>query len=178
MEQAETIIRGIQNGLLQWYDFHLDSAMLYIGNPEDSLAEMLSDRAARLVCASCVQICDKTWRQSYEKQFDYIISVESLERETNPIEVLRSLGELLQPNGRMLLGMNNRLGIRYFCGDRDPYTERNFDGIENYRRAYAKKEDVFQGRMYSQAEWKDMLHNTGWDSHRFYSVLSDLHNHN
>lgn len=176
MEQAEVIIRGIQNGLLQWYDFHSDSTVLYMGKAEDPLAEMLADRAARLVCAVCGQIYDETWRHNYKKQFDYIILIESLEREKNPIEVLRNLKEVLQPDGRMLLGVNNRFGIRYFCGDRDPYTGRSFDGIENYRRAYFRKEDIFYGRMYSQAEWKEMLRNTGWDSHRFYSVLSDLHN--
>lgn len=176
MDQADAIIREIQNGLLQWYNFTPDSMMLYIGKPEDAIAEMLTVYSAQLICKSCAEICDEIWQQGHEEYFDYIISIEALEREAEPLLSLQSFRKLLKSDGRLLLGMNNRLGIKYFCGDRDPYTERNFDGIENYRRAYAKKEDVFQGRMYSQAEMKKMLAEAGWDSCRFYSVLSDLRN--
>ena len=40
--------------------------------------------------------------------------------------------------------------------------------------AYGKKEDVFRGRMYSQAEVRSMLQEAGFSSLKFYSVLPDL----
>ena len=64
--------------------------------------------------------------------------------------------------------------IRYFCGDRDPYTDRNFDGIENYRRYFVKKEDVLTGREYNRAELEMLLDAAGWTNRKFYSVFPDL----
>ena len=52
MEQAQKIIRGIQRGLLQWYDFKPDSMILYTGSEEDAIAEMLRERAGALICVS------------------------------------------------------------------------------------------------------------------------------
>lgn len=176
MEQAQEIIRGIQSGLLQWYDFKPNSTILYIGREVDAIAEMLRERAEVLICVSCETAVKESWRQTYGNRFDYIISVAALERQLHPKRVLAGFRRLLKADGKLLLGMNNRLGIKYFCGDRDPYTERSFDGVEGYRRAYAKKEDTFQGRMYSQAELKEMLRDAGWEECRFYAVLSDLEN--
>ena len=196
----EELIREIQKGLLQWYDFKMNATVLYIstkiadgmetveaalengkkdiqaGTVTDTLAQMLKECSLHLLCASVEQICDRKWQQTHRETFDYIISIEALERQLNLEKILRIWRGLLKPDGRLLLGMNNRFGIRYFCGDRDPYTERNFDGIEGYRRAYSKKEDTFQGRMYDQAEIVRILRNAGWDFFRFYSVFPDLKN--
>ena len=188
MMEPETLIREIQKGLLQWYDFvpvtGRDGGMaserkpyiLYIGNEKDSMAEMFVQLHFQVICVSCEQTSDVNWQQDWEENFDYIISIKTLEQQSSPERFLAIWRKLLKPQGRMLLGMNNRFGIRYFCGDRDPYTGRNFDGIENYRRAYFNKEDTFQGSMYSCAEIKQMLQDNGWFSIRFFSVFPDLEN--
>lgn len=179
MTQSEELIRGMQKGLLQWFDFAKAAGkgcVLYTGHRGEPLAELLEEQDLQAVCVSCEQTQEEVWQQEWEGKFDYIISVEALERQPDPGKLLKAWKRLLKPEGCMLLGMNNRFGIKYFCGDRDPYTERNFDGIENYRRAYVKKEDGFQGRMYSRWELERMLRTGGWEHFRFYSVFSDLRN--
>lgn len=191
MIQPEMLIREIQKGLLHWYDFAPAAGatrdillsenkphILYIGRPEEPIAELLIDRLCQVTCAPCGQTIEESWQQNRTAGFDYIISIETLEQQLVPEQFLAAWRKLIKPQGCLLLGMNNRFGIRYFCGDRDPYTQRNFDGIENYRRAYSKKEDVFQGRMYNHAEIRKMLQNTGWNFSCFFSVLPDLKNPN
>ena len=53
---------------------------------------------------------------------------------------------------KLLLGTDNRLGVRYFCGDRDPFTERNFDGVENYLCVNPEDMKQLKGRAYAKAE--------------------------
>lgn len=175
-DQTQELINGIKCGLLQWYDFEQDAKVLYIGDSKDALAKMLIDKSFAVVCAPVEQSCNTEWTQEYKGGFDYLIAVEALECTENPEQVLQNWRSLLKEEGRLLLGMNNRFGIRYFCGDRDPYTGRNFDGIEGYRRAYDKKEDVFRGRCYSRNEMEKMLRAAGWNFFRFFSVLPDLQN--
>lgn len=176
MQTEEEIVREIQKGLLRWYDFRPNSCVLYTGTMEDSLAVELSENQLELFCVSLTETGIEEWQIRHKNRFDYIVSMEDLETQSQPQKFLKDWRNLLKPNGRMLLGMNNRLGLRYFCGDRDRYTDRNFDGVENYRRAYGKKEDTFLGRMYSQSEIKNMLHQGGWEAYQFFSVLSDLNN--
>lgn len=176
MNQSQELIKGIQRGLLQWYDFQPDSMILYIGNKEDAIAEMLDEKQLFLVCVSIEESCNTDWQQRNKERFDCLVSIETLEYQMHLEDILRSWHTLIKKNGRLLLGMNNRLGIRYFCGDRDPYTKRNFDGIENYRQAYEKGEDVFCGRCYSRQEIFTLLEKTGWLTPQFFSVIPDLKN--
>jgi len=110
------------------------------------------------------------------KKYGAIILGEYLEKSENPVSILQAAKASLMDGGRILLCLNNRLGIRYFCGDRDIYTERNFDGLDNYRRAYASQSDEFRGRTYAKSEIVSMLKRAGIEYSKFYSVLTDLDN--
>lgn len=176
MEQAQELINGIQKGLLQWYAFKAGGAALYIGAPDSPLAQMLSEKKLAVTCMYPDGVSEKSWQQANERRFDYIICIEALETQQEPSVFLEIFYRILKKDGKMLLGMNNRLGLRYFCGDRDQYTNRCFDSVEGYKRTYTKKEDTFKGRSYSMAEIRKMLMDTEWKNFRFYSVFSDLTN--
>lgn len=169
-------IREIQKGLLRWYTFREGSRILYIGKETDALAEFLSASTGCIVCAEWQETLSLDWQGKNGGAFDYLVSIGELEKSQRPVEVLSVWKGLLKPNGCMLLGMNNRLGLRYFCGDRDPYTGRSMDSIEDYKRAYVTKADPFRGKTYDQAALKKMLRESGLESFRFFSVLSDLKN--
>lgn len=176
-EREKELLREIPKALLCWYNFRYDSKILYIGK-EDSYAEVLQGYTNQIIYATCTQVLEKDWQKQFKEYFDYVACIEMIEQEVCPTEIFALIRKILKPDGILLLGMNNRLGLRYFCGDRDVYTGRNFDGIENYRRAYVKKEDVFCGRMYAKEELQKMLLAAGWkkEETQFFSVLTDLHN--
>ena len=67
---------------------------------------------------------------------------------------------LLDDDGILLLAANNKLGIRYFCGDSNPVTDKVMD---------------FAG-LYSKSGLKELLRNAGFAKIRFYSVFSVIDN--
>ena len=169
-------IREIQKSLLRWYAFREGGRILYIGNKTDALAEFLSASAGDTVCLAWQETLLPDWQETNRGAYDYLVSVADLEQSTQPQNVLAAWKALLKPDGRMLLGMNNRLGLRYFCGDRDTYTGRSMDSIEDYKRAYVSKADPFLGRTYDMDALKAMLLEAGLEQFRFFCVLPDLKN--
>ena len=122
-------------GLLQWYPFIPGKkAVLIAGDESGPLSASHSTR--EVFCAFLTGLGLKVDIASYqsipEAGYDYVICDRVLERAEAPGEVLGKISRLLEDDGILLLYMNNRFGIRYFCGDRDPYTWTIFDGIENY----------------------------------------------
>lgn len=176
MKQAQELVNEIQKGLLQWYDFKESGNVLYVGDENTPLAQMLLEKKLKVICVLAEVILDENWQQWYDEYFDYIICIEALEKELIPRVFLELFHRLLKRNGMLLLGMNNRMGIRYFCGDRDIHTNRCFDSIEGYKVAYTQKEEIFKGRSYSMAELRELLKDAGWNKFCFYSVFSDLKN--
>ena len=170
----EQIVKDMRMGLLSWYQFKPDSDILYISDQKDYLYEMLKQQNQE------VQI--KTYREAgkeeFQKQragtFNYIIANQILEKIENPIEELKVWNRLLNKDGKILLGADNRLGIRFFCGDRDPYTERSFDGIENYCKLTNADKKYVTGHNYSKKELEDMLQEASISNFKFYSVFPNL----
>lgn len=173
-KKAEQQIRKMATGLLAWYDFMPGTKVLFVGDDSHALLDMLRDRQLGVIQCCLEDLNNAVWCDSYKGNFDYVIAVKELEKTTQPVDVLKVLSSLLNDSGRLLLGMNNRLGVRYFCGDRDCYTDHIFDGIEGYRGVCQKPEDEFDGRMYSHYELAFIVAEAGFTKNQFFSVWPDL----
>lgn len=177
--QTEELIRELPKGLIKWYKFHKGSRALYVADNRDfcePLAEALEE-SGLIVDITDIRSLDEAVSKAEQKSgifYDYIVLAGVLERSRNPEAVLHILRNRLTLTGKLLLGMDNRLGIRYFCGDRDAFTERNFDGIENYARINMADRSQLDGRAYAKAEIVQMLESAGFYQHRFYSVMPEL----
>lgn len=178
MADVSSIIRRVQAGILSWYGFRNDQSVLYVGGEEEPVYEYLTRLQGERKIKTVTRISPASSADFHKlaQKYDYAISIAALEKTKDISAIIGQMSKALCRGGHLLLGMNNRLGIRYFCGDRDIYTQRNFDGIENYRRAYAKETDTFYGRMYDFAEIRSMLQDAGWsdDDMVSYSVYSGL----
>lgn len=194
--EPRNVIHELPKGLLWWYEFHKGGRALFVtgGDPAcEVLAEALAECGLAVDCAGADELVsvggegkeqNLQGQAAQEKQetegeeaaarYDVIVLAGALERSQAPAKLLKILYGMLSPKGRLILGADNRLGIRYFCGDRDVFTGRNFDGIENYVRINAADMGQLKGRAYARAELKQMLKAAGFSQYRFYSVLPGL----
>ncbi|AOZ97304.1 adenylyltransferase/cytidyltransferase family protein [Butyrivibrio hungatei] len=175
MSVAEQITRELPTAILRWYPFPKDCEIAYIGE-EDAIFNMLT-----ISKQTKVTLIQKNSHGEYEldddsRQYDYFVCIQEIEKLREPDKLLKDVKKHLKNTGKLLLGMNNALGIRYFCGDRDIYTNRNFDSIEDYYRAYSNPDDNFDGKMFSKSQIETMLDESGFDRRKAYSVFSDLQN--
>ena len=168
MQIQEKLIDELKTSILAWYPFAPDATIIYVGEG-DTIYDMLAEKYPGHV--SRVALNDEI-----EGKSDYIVCIRYAEEAEDVPSFFSGLKLHLNPGGQLILGMNNRLGIRYFCGDRDFYTERNFDGIEDYHKACLISEDRFVGRTYDKAQLSEMLNNSGFEDQKYYSVFSDLDN--
>lgn len=175
--QAEKLTRELPKGLIKWYAFRKDSRALFVRGGIEScevLAEALEESGLKVDSISLEELTNREDDEGIICEYEYIVLAGALERSKEPECVLRKLRCMLSPTGRLLIGADNRLGLRYFCGDRDVFTERNFDSIENYKRVSAYDRGKMKGRAYSKAELVRMLETAGLSEYRFYSVLPGL----
>ena len=160
---GKKLVEALPTALIRWYPFKKGCRALLLG--EGNMIGCVLRNAFQMdVVVTRVERLEEV-----AGPFDYVVAIGTLEQAVNPLVVLAGVRQLLAEDGVLLLGMNNRLGLRYFCGDRDLYTDRSFDGIEGYRQ-----EKSSLGRMYSRAEMESMLSASGWLQRKFYSVLPNL----
>lgn len=172
MRDCEAIVKEFSQGIFVWYDFKPECRILYLysGQEDAAIRTFLESKGA----VKSYNISEGAIDQSGQEQYDYIVGIDVLEESREPGNLLHCCRALLKPNGHLLLGAENRYAIKYICGDRDPYTNHNFDGIENYRRLSDVDRDTIPGRCYAMADIKDMLKASGFEKYKFYSVMPSL----
>lgn len=164
---AEKIIKELNKGILYWYPFKAEAQVLCVGEKQEPILEMLREQQLQVTSVARIEDCGM-------EKYDYIIAIHAIENVKSPEGFMKACRERLHAEGKLLLAMDNRLGIRYFCGDRDPFTERNFDGIENYRRAGSGKQNEHEGRLWDKATVESALGISGFSMRQCFSVFPDI----
>lgn len=181
----------VRESLFSWYEFNKNAELLEIGGGFGALTGLFCESCRHVTTteqslfraeAICERYADKANLDVYagslekivlDKKFNYIVLVGLLERITagsskkqGYVKYLESLRKLLKPEGKILIAVENRYGIRYFCGAAEPHTGRAFDGINRYPRGT-------NGYSFSKQELKDILNLSGLSSQKFYYPLPD-----
>lgn len=167
---AEKIIRDLPKALIGWYDFRPGAKALFVsgGMPEcDVFFEFLLEKGLDATRIPAADLC------AVDCTFEYIVAAGILEKSSQPEHLLAVLRSLLMNTGRLLLGAENRLAIRYFCGDRDPFSGHVLDGIDGYVKLSEERKKAIGGRAFSMSEYKKMLTAAGFTQYQFYSVMPE-----
>ena len=185
-------LSDLRTGIISWYDFHEEGSALEIGAGFGALTGCLCRRLthvtalekdrfhAEVLMQRCrsydnldVQVGDLTALEE-DKKFDYIILAGGLETSyggSNDLAAyarfLKSIRKFLRPDGILLIAVENRLGLKYFCGARTPYDGLPFKGIRNQSSPL--------GRTFAKHELEEILHRAGWSDWKFYYPMPDWH---
>ena len=149
--------------IILWYPFSQGSRVLFVMESNEGILSLIGKRSCEAVAVSGERL-----KEGIHDVFDYVVCMSPPEKEEDPAAFLRQCAACLKPSGTILFPMNNRLGIRYFCGDRDPYSKDVCGGLIVRENASEKC------RLYSKAEITHMLLRAGLKSHKFYSVLPGI----
>lgn len=151
MKKAQELYEKLEEGLYAWYPFSKEQSAYLVngGNLDSFFRKKLS-------------ILDHPG----ESSCDFVILPQGLPQKEDLIPLFRHWKTLLKPTGTFLFPMENPLGLKFFCGDQDPYTGRNFDSISSYRNG--TKEN---GQLISKFQVEQLLLQAGFDHSHFYAVL-------
>ena len=158
----EQRLKELPKAIIKWYGIEKGSKAACItvthGNSR-VIAEALEEKG---VCTTSISLEAIACGQEEEKDicpcaicnectYDMVVVVDVLEYASNVPWLLSCIKKMLKPDGKLLLAADNRLGIRYFCGDQDAFSGKNYDGIENYKHLQAWEWEELEGRAYSKA---------------------------
>lgn len=172
------LLRELHTGLIRWYPFRNQAKILFFvpQTKNDPIRTEREDMAEWLKrCGHQVDVLmpDRFSEAEY-RDYAYICLIGVLEFLKDPANLLKEVKGALSSEGKLLIGTDNRFSIRYFCGDHDLFTDRSFDGIENYETLFEQDKEQFGGRSYARFELDQILEEAGILSARYFSAFPDI----
>ncbi len=181
----------LRHNILNWFPFKDNCSILEIGAGCGALTGLLCERAQKVVAIELTKrraevnyerhrhcdnleivVCDFQMIPSVWK-FDYIVingvleyAAYMLNSKQPYVDFLRNAAEHMNPNGRMLLAIENRLGLKYFSGAKEDHTGKYFSGLNGYI-------DGEKVRTFSKDELREEINKAHLHALKFYYPYPD-----
>lgn len=164
----EQLREGYQRALFGWYPIDPDSKTLVITGDAcfNDLAFFDDNTVLHMTSADVIE---PNFLRRNKGAFEYIFLVYVVETVSDPIRFLKQMRQILSSKGVLIVACENRLGVKYFCGERDPFSDESFAGINNYKDTGEKR-----GRSYSKSELSLLFADSGFQQQKYYSVFPGL----
>ena len=112
----------------------------------------------------------------FDKKFDIITLIGVLEYaegfitelEDKYVFFLKSIQKFLKPNGKVIIAIENRFGLKYWSGYREDHYGEFFVGLENYYNVKEKKAKTF-----TKNELIEIFNKAGYNKYKFYYPYPD-----
>ncbi|MBR6665224.1 MAG: class I SAM-dependent methyltransferase [Lachnospiraceae bacterium] len=182
----------IRKNILNWYPFKEDASVLEIGCGMGAITGLLCDRCAhvtavelskRRATGTLLRCREKDNLEiivgnlndiEFAEKFDYITLIGVLEYQgsythsKNPyLDFLKKVKELLKPDGKLLIAIENQYGLKYWCGAREDHTGLPFEGMNQYTLSKKKV------RTFSKAALDELVKASGFGKTYFYYPMPD-----
>jgi len=181
----------IRKNIINWYPMKKDASVLEIGAGMGAVTSELCKKAKKVTCVELSKqrataianrnrdaenleiIVGNLNDITFDEKFDYITLIGVLEyaplytKSEKPfLDFLANIKSFLKPNGKLLIAIENKLGMKYFAGAPEDHTNIKYDGIVGY----ANKESV---QTFGKKELQDLLKSVGLKNTKFYYPLPD-----
>ena len=148
--------------ILNWYPFNKTQKVLEVGNKSEELTKFLIDK-----CSSIQKISKIEELENIDAKFNIIILIGINENEKiNLKNLVRRLEGFLEMDGRILLAVDNKFGLRFWAGNPENILEKKLTSLLGYNNEYEKIETYT--KRYIETQLKEIGYKT-----RFYYPLPD-----
>lgn len=184
-------LSDIREHLLEWYPFTKQDDVLEIGSGCGAITGLLSRKVKSVTCIELSkkrslinayrnQDCDnvRIMLGNFEDirlqhKFDYITLIGVWEysglyvKGSMPYRsMIEMLKPLLKPQGRIIIAIENKMGLKYWNGAPEDHTGMLYSGINDY----IGEKNV---RTFSKQEIIDLINETGFTQLKFYYPMPD-----
>ncbi len=180
-----------RENLLEWYAFDPNGSLLEIGSGCGALTGLFCRKLARVAGIELsrqrsrinayknsefknAEIYVGNFEQiRLDEMFDYVTLIGVLEYSASYISgnapfdaMLQKAGERLRAGGKLILAIENKMGLKYWAGAAEDHTGKAYDGISDYA-------GISRVRTFTRGELVSMLDRNGYHSHAFYYPMPD-----
>ncbi len=186
-------LSSTRGNIIEWMPMEADAKVLEVGAGCGAVTGTLAAKAGKV---DCIELSRKrslinayrnrsysniriyvgnfeTIEKALTEQYDYITLIGVLEyaesyilAEQPYVEFLRLMKKHLNPNGKLIIAIENKYGLKYWAGCREDHVSKYFEGIEGYQDSHGVK-------TFSKRELENLFRESGYTAWEFYYPYPD-----